>query len=105
MVRRLLRRLWEHGKVPHSQIHKFLIGICDAVCRYQHVAALEFAPLYKREVQKFGAESLIDKASNPEVLDLWMQAIVLHKKPTTGADGKPLDGSTRGQLKRGTGFV
>lgn len=102
MVRRLLRRLWEHGDVPYWEIHRFLKVVSGEICRCQHVAAWNFAPLYRQAIEQYGAGVLIDKAKSEKVLDLWMQAIVLHKKPKS--EGKATDGTTRGVLKRGTGF-
>lgn len=117
MVRRLMRRLWTHGKVPYTEIHSFLTRVCDCACR--HGVGQEFVPLYKKEIEKYGALPLIAQARNPDKLDLWMQALHLHKKPQKekpeGEESKDPDqghtmdfaqGLSRKQLaKRGTGFI
>jgi hypothetical protein len=117
MVRRLMRRLWSHGKVPYPERHAFLKKVCDVACR--HGVGSEFSKLYRTEIEKYGALPLIDQARNPEALQLWMQALVLHKKPKKETedvdDDKALDeshtmdfamGLSRKNLaKRGTGFV
>jgi len=98
-------------------MHAFLNKVCDTACR--HGVGKDFVPLYKKEIEKYGALPLIAQARNPEVLDLWMQALVLHKKPKKepdeNADQQQQDetglndfagGLSRKQMmKRGTGFV
>jgi len=102
MVRRLMRRMWQQGKVPQKEMHSFLTKVCNSACR--HGVGQNFAPLYKAEIEKWGATPLIAHCRKPEALDLWMQALVLHKKPKK-EDGEGYGDLTKKQAaKRGTGF-
>lgn len=102
MVRRLLRRLWTHGKVPYSEMHDFLRRVTDCACKHGCGKDV-FLPLYRKEIEKYGALPLVAQARNPEVLDLWMQALVLHKKkPNQEAQNdKPKDDSKKQSPKKG----
>jgi len=77
MVRRLMRRLWSHGKVPHGEIHAFLIRVTEVVIRKG--AGQKLLELYEKEIAGFGATPLISQADDPDKLDTWMDAVVLHK--------------------------
>jgi hypothetical protein len=102
MVRRLMRRLWTHGKVPQKEIHAFLKKVQDSALR--HGVGFEFEAAYRKEIEKHGATPLIAQAANPAVLDLWMEAYYLHRKNKDGDDDE-LDMSQKAVAKRGTGFI
>lgn len=83
MVRRLMRRLWTHGKVPHTEIHNFLMKVTEAAVRKG--AGKELLELYEKEIASYGATPLIKQADDPDLLDTWMGAITLHKGRSSDA--------------------
>merc|ERR1740123_2832562 len=70
MMRRLVRRLWQHSKVPVPEIHEFLGRVTDLLSKRKEDAEVaKIRSFYREELKKHGAVPLLQHAQRPELLE------------------------------------
>lgn len=72
-LRRAVLKIWAQGKVPVSEIHKFLGRVTESVAR--DGMAEPILNLYQEELKQYGALPLLEHASSPEVLSCWLDSL------------------------------